>query len=247
MTRKTYGIILWLLSVISPFALTPYLSAVARFAGSEPISLTSYMFIVIAVLAMIAYGLLLYFGMQWADAIGARFLLLKKNPDLNDDVFMPGLIAGALCAGVVLFIDALLPPSPFTLLALARSVPPAIGFFCLFFCILNQEVFLCIFCVSGIAVFLKRMMSDRSLSACIAISIILAALLFSIAHLPLFYYVTADNRTLLIVRIVLLNTIAGVMFGTLFWKKSFETAVWAHVVVDFVLFVLVPLYALLVR
>ncbi len=244
MTRNNYGVILWLLSIASPFALIPYLQSVALFAHAEPIVPTLYGLALTACIAMSVYGFMIAYGMNWAGAVGAHFLFLEKNPDLKKDLFIPGLVAGILCAAAILLIDAVLPEPAVSLYALARNIPPAIGFFCLFFCIVNQEVILSLFMLSGIAVLFRRFCNTFSHATIMQMSIVLAALLFAIAHFPLFFYTTIGNSLLLMARIMMLTFIAGTTFGYLFWKKSFETAIWAHVVVDFVLFVLVPLYAI---
>ncbi len=48
------------------------------------------------------------------------------------------------------------------------------------------------------------------------------------------------QQPLLIARIMILNSISGITFGVLFWKKGFETAVLTHIIVDFILYVGVP-------
>jgi hypothetical protein len=205
------------------------------------------MLIFMALQAIIGYGLLIVIGMKCAASIGARFLLLESNPDFHRDMFKPGLLSGIACAFAILLIDAVLPTSPLNLFALASSISPLVGFFCLFFCIINQEVIICLFLLSGIAVVLKRLLSGLSHTAIMMTSIVITALLFGIAHLPVFLYTTAENIPLLITRIMLLSGIAGITFETLFWKKSFEAAIWAHFVVDFILYVLVPMYSLIVH
>jgi hypothetical protein len=247
MTRNNYSILLWLFCIISPFALIPFVRAVAFFAGTQLIPLTPYMLIFMALEATIGYGLLIFIGMKCAELIGARFLLLEANPDFHRDMFKPGLLSGIACAFAVLLVDTLLPASPFNLFALASSISPLVGFFCLFFCIINQEVIICLFLLSGIAVILKRLLGGLSHTVIMIISIALMGLIFGIAHLPVFLYTTAENIPLLITRIMLLSGIAGIVFGTLFWKKSFEAAVWAHFVVDFILYVLVPMYSMIVH
>lgn len=246
MTRNRYCIILWLLCIISPFTLIPFERAVTRFAGTHPMPLTIPMLLVMAIEAIIIYSIFIYFGMRWAENLGMRFLLLEKKPDFKNDIIKPGLIAGAVCALAILLVDALLPASPYNLLALAQSVSPIVGFLSLFVCVVNQDVFICLVCIAGIAVLLKKICNDLSVSTGMIISIIASSLIFGIAHIPLFLHTTISNIPLLITRLIVLNIIAGTTFGMLFWKKSFETAVFAHVVVDFVLYALIPLGSMFV-
>lgn len=247
MTRNHYGLILWLFCVISPFALVPFERTITRFVGLEPLALTPWGLILSAIGAVFIYGWMVFLGMRWARNIGARFLLLEENPDYYNDLFKPGLIAGIVCSVAILFFDAVLPASPMNLLAFARSVPPAIGFFGLFFCIINQQVFLSLFCVSGFALLLNKISEDFSESLVFAVSIIVTAFLFGLAHIPIFVNPEMPDIALVVTRIMVLNIFSGVTFGMLYWKKGFEAAVWGHVVVDAILYVLVPLYASMIH
>jgi hypothetical protein len=247
MTRNQYGHILWLFCIISPFTLVPFERAITRFVGLEPLALTPWGLIMSAVGATFIYGWMVFLGMHWARKIGTRFLLLEDDPDFYNDLLKPGLIAGIICTVAILFFDAVLPASPMNLFAFARSVPPAVGFFGLFFCIVNQQVYLSLFCVSGFALLLKTFFDDLSEWCVFAVSIFVTALLFGLAHIPTFVNPAMPDVSLVIMRIMVLNIFSGVTFGMLYWKKGFEAAVWGHVVVDVILYVLVPLYASYVR
>lgn len=58
-------------------------------------------------------------------------------------------------------------------------------------------------------------------------SIIISSLLFGLAHLPaasMYFAITP----VVIFRIILLNSFAGLLFGYLYWKKGFEYGIIAH-------------------
>jgi len=241
MTRNNYSVILWLFCIISPFALMPFEHAIFRFIGLEPLVLRQWDWLISLFGSIFIYGWMVFLGMHWARNIGAHFLLFDENPNWYHNFFKPGLIAGIMCTAAILVVDALLPASPLSLLAFARSVPPSVGFLCLFFCIINQEVFLNLFCISGIAILLKRICKEWSARRVFLVSIFTTAVLFGIAHIPIFVYPGMPDISLVITRILVLNIFSGITFGMLYWKKSFETAVWGHVVVDAILYVLVPL------
>jgi hypothetical protein len=59
------------------------------------------------------------------------------------------------------------------------------------------------------------------------IAIVASAVAFGVGHLPALA-TTVELTTALIVRTVLLNAIAGVGLGWLFWRRSLETAMVAH-------------------
>jgi hypothetical protein len=244
MTRKTYSIILWLLSIASPFAFILINRAVDQFLGIPSAIITSRALISMGVGAAIIYGFAIMIGMRCAQELEIRFLLLEEHPDLKRDLFVPGILAGVGCAAVVFLIDHLLPSSPLNLYALSCSWPLLTGFLGLIFAIVNQEVLLSLFAISSIAVLLKKMF-NMSIAARMWISIVLATLLFMSMHIPLFIHTTVPDLGLLLLRIGLLTGIAGITFGYLYWKKSFETAVFAHIVIDFCVFVVVPMCCML--
>jgi membrane protease YdiL (CAAX protease family) len=68
-------------------------------------------------------------------------------------------------------------------------------------------------------------------------AIIVAAVIFGLAHLSITSTVTALTP-LVIIRAVILNGIGGMIFGWLYWKKGLESAMIAHFSADIVLHVL---------
>ncbi|MBN2182165.1 MAG: CPBP family intramembrane metalloprotease [Sedimentisphaerales bacterium] len=73
------------------------------------------------------------------------------------------------------------------------------------------------------------------------IAIILISVVFGLGHLPM----TAKFQqiTILVVfRAIILNGIAGVVFGWLYWKKGLESAMISHFSADIILHVILPLF-----
>ncbi len=71
------------------------------------------------------------------------------------------------------------------------------------------------------------------------LAIILVSVVFGIGHLPM----TAtfmEITFVVVVRAIVLNGIAGVVFGWLYWKKGLESAVISHFSADIVLHVILP-------
>ena len=78
-------------------------------------------------------------------------------------------------------------------------------------------------------------------STSIVVSIVLAAIIFGLGHLPLTASLTALSP-LVVSRAIVLNGIGGVVFGWLFWKKGLESAMIAHFTADVFLLTLLPLF-----
>lgn len=68
---------------------------------------------------------------------------------------------------------------------------------------------------------------DKPSSGVVWASIIIAAIVFGIGHLPALATIV-PLTTIVVIRTVLLNAIGGVAFGWLFWGKSLEAAMVAH-------------------
>jgi hypothetical protein len=86
---------------------------------------------------------------------------------------------------------------------------------------------------------MKILKQTRPTSTIISISILLAAMIFGLGHLPITASLTEIN-SLVISRAILLNGIGGVVFGWLFWKKGLESAMIAHFTADIFLLTILP-------
>jgi membrane protease YdiL (CAAX protease family) len=87
---------------------------------------------------------------------------------------------------------------------------------------------------------MKLAKRDQPSRAGIISSILLAAVIFGLGHLPITASLTAITP-LIVLRAVVLNGIGGIVFGWLFWKKGLESAIIAHFTADIFLLTLLPL------
>lgn len=70
---------------------------------------------------------------------------------------------------------------------------------------------------------------------------ILFAILFGLAHLPLASQIGMPLDVVVVIRTILLNGIAGVVFGWLYWSFGLESAMLAHFSIDVVMHSFIPL------
>lgn len=61
------------------------------------------------------------------------------------------------------------------------------------------------------------------------IGLVLAALLFAVGHFPAVYAAVPEPSGILLTYILIGNSIAGLFFGWLYWKKGLEAAFIAHI------------------
>ncbi len=59
--------------------------------------------------------------------------------------------------------------------------------------------------------------------------ILLAALVFAVGHFPVVFQAVGSPSALLLSYIILGNSIGGVLFGWLYWKRGLESAFIAHI------------------
>jgi hypothetical protein len=247
MTPKQYFFICWALCIVSGFAVAPFIQTVALLTGGTPIESTPLFWAWIAIEGIVAYGLALFFGMKLTKKIAAQLLLLESNINWPRDVFKPAVFVGMFCALTLLFVDFILPTTTLNLWFLVTHIPLGQGLLGAFFGVINQEIILCFIWICGITVFLKKIFQRTALNVLMAVSIVIAALIFGVVHVPIFVHNFSAQTPLLIFKVMILNFISGITFGTLFWKKGFETAVLAHVVTDFILYVTVPALCLFLK
>src|SRR5690606_17750459 len=65
--------------------------------------------------------------------------------------------------------------------------------------------------------------------------ILLAAFLFAIGHFPVVFTSMANPSAALLAYVFLGNTLAGVFYGWLYWRKGLEAAFIAHIVTHLVM------------
>ena len=104
-----------------------------------------------------------------------------------------------------------------------------------------EEIETRLFLVSLLVWLLARLKSGQARPWMYATAVVGAALLFGAGHLPAAVATGLASTPLQVVRIVLLNAVAGVIFGWLFWRRGLEHAMLAHFCADLVLHVAAPL------
>ncbi len=87
----------------------------------------------------------------------------------------------------------------------------------------------------------RRTANQTPASWSIWVAMILSAAVFSIGHLPA-TSLSVEITPLIVVRSFALNGGLGLLYGVLYWKRGFESAVLAHFSSDIVLHFMLPLF-----
>lgn len=252
--------IVWIAAVFGVVAIIPYtltLQGVTSQSVGLPMPLPLLLTIQIAQNAVI-FGILTALGLFFANRIGLGLPMVEarlNGESVKDKIraILPlsiaiGVVASLLIIGLDAFVfqPALLRElgDSVNTLNLQSAQPPAWqGLLASFYGGISEEVMLRLFIMSLLAwlgSFISKTTEGKPTSAVFWIANILAAVLFGLGHLP----ATANLiplTPLVITRAIVLNGLAGVAFGWLYWKRGLESAIVAHFSADIVLHVLLAL------
>ncbi len=119
---------------------------------------------------------------------------------------------------------------------------PWMRFLASFYGGIDEEVLTRLFLVSGLAWILSRVWKNASglpADGAFWTAILLAAVLFGLGHLPATKQLT-PLTTWVVLRAVVLNGVAAIAFGWLFWRYGLETAMVAHFSADICIHLIGP-------
>ena len=233
-------LVLWAAGVASVVLVLPYaftLQQKAFEAVTAPLPLLA-LASVLQSAVLLAIAVLV--GLRAADAVGLRTPLTNAIA-ARDDVRATFVALGPLsAAGVgvaaavaIIGLDALVfrPLMPGFQEAVATVSPSRVeGLLASFYGGIGEEIFTRLFLVSVIAWMLR--------GRAIWLAIVIGALLFGAGHLPAVSTVS-PLTPMVVVRTVVLNSVAGIAFGWLYWRRGLEAGMVAHFSADLVLHVVV--------
>lgn len=249
-------LIVWALAVVGAIAVVPFsLTTVSASLEAADVSLPLPLIIAIgiaqnAVLQAAAAGV----GLLAAGRIGLGLPFLRGQLEGQPiwDRFgrvallaaVVGVVAGLVIVGLEqgIFAPAMaaagtsFPP---------ESQPPAWqGLLAALYGGFGEEVLLRLFVLSVLAWSGSRFShtgEGRPTLAVLWIANLLAAVLFGLGHLPATVQAGVPLTGLVVVRAIVLNGLAGLAFGWLYWTRGLESAMVSHLCAGLVLHVLFPI------
>lgn len=236
--------ILLIASVITSIFVIPYSLELT----SSKIEITPKILVLMAVQNIVLFAIATFFGLLLSKRIGMGLPILQGVLDGKNQtkelksILLPsigcGILAGVLIVLLCIPFNKLVPElqnvelSIATWKALLASLYGGIA----------EEVLLRLFLVSlfvWITFKIKKGKDGGPTVWGIWLSIILATVFFGLGHLPATAQITKLTG-IVIIRAIVLNGIAGIIFGWLYWKKGLESAIMAHFSADIVLHVITP-------
>jgi membrane protease YdiL (CAAX protease family) len=236
--------ILTIVCVITALLVMPYSLALT----SSEIEITSVILLLTIAQNLILFAIASFFGLLLSKHIGMGLPILqnaiegkKQTKELKSILVASvgfGILAGILIVLLSLLFDRLIPE----LNNADVSIPAWKAFLASFYGGIAEEVLLRLFLVSlfvWITFKIKKTSDGKPTNIGILLSIILAAIIFGLGHLPATAQITALTK-IVVIRAILLNGVGGIIFGWLYWKKGLESAMIAHFSADIVLHIITP-------
>jgi hypothetical protein len=249
--------LLWLLlfaALLSAAAAIPFVLEIfsSQVQNSPPLPIPLPALIAIGIAQnLVLFGAFTGTGILLARKMGLGAPLLEswlyhqEAPVRLRDSFSSGALVG-LAVGIVLIVIvlALAPHMPGLPFVTAARVPVWKRLLVCFYGGVDEEILtrlflLTLFAWIGLRFFQKQKV--RLAPATFWIANGLAAVLFGLGHLPAASRVMQITPEVVVVALVL-NGIAAVSFGYLYWKRGLESAMIAHFCADFILYVVGPFF-----
>ena len=195
---------------------------------------------------LVLVGLLAYVGLRVGHRVGlgAPWLraLVMRRPRPRQAWLRAaalGAAAGVAILGLAPLFDAAMPANLQATPTAGAARASLAGLLASFYGGIAEEVMLRLFLMT-LATWLLARLAGRPKPAVLWAAIVLAALLFGAGHLPAAAKIWPLDAVV-VARTLLLNGVGGIVFGWLYWRQGFESAVVAHFSADLVLHVAAPL------
>lgn len=247
-------------SIVGVVAIIPYSLALQGTQLSElNLPIPTWLLISLQILQnTIMFAVIILLGLLAANRVGLGLPVLEaklQGESVRQKIrafLLPSILLGIVAAGLIILLDSLV-FNPLLMAELGEkaaelnqdSLQPAAwkGLLASFYGGINEEILLRLGLMS-ILVWLGRFVSKtedgRPTATILWSANILAAILFGLGHLP----ATAalfPLTPLVILRAIVLNGVAGIAFGYLYFRHGLESAMLSHFVTDIVLHVLLAL------
>lgn len=251
--------ILWAASIFGFVALLPYVLALqAETLASIQLPIPLPLLLLIQTIQnAVLFAIVILIGLLVAKRIGLGLPILEAKLAGESvahrfrSILLPSIILGVVASIAIIALDQFVfAPGLVAQLGSAdalklQNATPAAwqGLLASFYGGINEEILLRLFLLTLLAwlgKFIHHTPEGRPTLVVLWVANILAAIIFGLGHLP----ATAglmELTPLVITRAIVLNGLAGVAFGYLYWTRGLEAAMLSHFSADIVLHVLTAL------
>jgi len=239
--------VLLVLGLLSVFAIFPYVLTLQGDILSQVGQPIVIIFLLQLLQSAVLFSITIFIGLLLIKKIDFHLPLLealvagKDYKKFIKDISLLSVILGSVSAILIYLTDRL-----FTLWEVAITTSQSIApiwqkFLAAFYGGIAEEILMRLFLMTlFIWIGVKITRRSKPTQTVIIISIILAAVIFGLGHLPITSSLTRITP-IVVARAIVLNGIGGVIFGWLYWKKGLEAAIIAHFSADIFLLTILPL------
>ena len=156
------------------------------------------------------------------------------------DVLKYGIIGG-IAAGILLSLTGLIftPLLPDEFVELGEKLSPTLAARFLYGGI-TEEILMRFGLMTFIVFIASKIVKDTSPKV-YWIGILIAAIIFALGHFPVAFMAVESPSPTLLIYILIGNSIGGIIFGWLYWKKGLESAFIAHIFAHVVMVLAEPM------
>ena len=243
---KTFFILLSL-GLVGVILIFPYILTIQ----GELLKATGLPIIVIFSAQLIQTGILLsitiFFGLLLSKKVGFQVPLIQaviakgNYKIILKNILTKSIMMGIITAVLIYVVDIIFSGFGADISSQQSHAPIWQKLLAPFYGGTVEEILMRLFLMSLLVWVGTKILRQKQPTKLVVISaIFLAAIIFGLGHLPVTAALTKITP-LIVFRAVILNGIGGVVFGWLFWKKGFESAMIAHFTTDIFLITLLPL------
>jgi hypothetical protein len=197
--------------------------------------------------ALALLGLLAFAGLRMGHSVGLGspwLRALRFGRARENQPWLRAIVLGAITALAMLAVSPLFDarmPTPIHPLPITPANDLSLtGFLASFYGGIGEELQLRLFLMTLLVWTFAKLAKRAPSSAVFWSTIAIAALLFGAGHLPAAASIWPLDGVV-IARTLVLNGLGGLVFGWLYWKQGFESAMLGHFSADLIIHVAAPL------
>ncbi len=250
--NRNLFLILLAAGVLASIAVIPYIMSLGTVSGEQlpPVPLPILILAQI-IQAMIMFSIAIFVGLYLGKKVGLGapimegWLRAESVKEQFKSILKISIILGVIVGLLVFILDRYAFAIFIEPVTASQAEPPLWQrLLASFYGGIGEEIAMRLFLMTlivWISYKIKRTQTGSPTNMGVWFAIILISILFGLGHLPM----TARFQQispLVVVRAVILNGVAGIVFGWLYWKRGLESAMVSHFSTDIILHVILPLF-----
>lgn len=184
-------------------------------------------------------GVILYDKVKLTVPLIEKLLGIKNNLTNTAEIFKYGIVAGILSGILSVLVGIIFNPIlPSEFMELGETFKPTLALRFLYGGI-TEEIWMRFGLMTFVVWVCSKIFNNTS-PIVYWIGILTVALIFALGHFPIAYQAVGNPSSLLLIYILIGNSIGGVIFGWLYWKKGLESAFIAHIFTHMIMILAEP-------